>query len=131
MIAPVRVLLVDDSDVYRGTLEFALGRRDDVTVVGSVADGESAARACAELEADVVVLDYRLPDLDGSEVAARIREQSAGAGVVFLSASAGAEEHEAARIARARLVRKDEGVDALLEAVLAAASEGSGHAADD
>lgn len=123
MPAPIRVLLVEDSDVYRGALEFVLGRRDDVSVVGSLPDGSGAARACVELGADVVVLDYRLPDLAGADVAREIRERAPDTAVVFLSASAGVEEREAARIAGVRLVRKDEGVEALVKAVHAAANK--------
>jgi DNA-binding NarL/FixJ family response regulator len=119
---PLRLLLVEDSDVYRDALEFVLGRRDDVAVVGSSADGSSAASLCAELGADVVVVDYRLPDLDGAEVAAEIRQRAPNAAVVFLSASAGSEELEAARIAGVALVRKDAGVEALVAAVRAAAT---------
>ncbi len=80
MPAPIRVLLVEDNDVYRDALEFVLGRREDVSVVGSIAAGASAAAACAELEADVVVLDFRLPDLDGAEVAAEVQARSTGDG---------------------------------------------------
>ena len=131
MPPPIRVLLVEDNDVYRDALEFVLGRREDVSVVGSIAAGAAAAAACAELEADVVVLDYRLPDLDGAEVAAEVKAGAPGTAVVFLSASTGAEEQEAARIAGVALVRKDDGVDALIQAVHAAASKEGGDAADD
>ncbi len=130
MPAPIRLLLVEDNDVYRDPLGFVLERRDDVSVVGSVAEGSSAAGACVELAADVAVVDYRLPDLAGPDVAAEIRERAPHASVVFLSASAGAEEREAARIAGVALVRKDEGVEALVAAVHAAIKE-SGDAADD
>jgi DNA-binding NarL/FixJ family response regulator len=129
--APIRVVLVEDNDVYRDALEFVLGRRDDVSVVGSVADGAAAAGACADLGADVAVLDYRLPDLEGPEVAADIAARSPGTAVVFLSASAGAEEREAARIAGVALVRKDDGVEALVRALHAAAGKEGGDAADD
>jgi DNA-binding NarL/FixJ family response regulator len=118
---PIRVLLVEDNDVFREALEFLLRQRGDVAVVGALSGGSSAASACAELRADVAVIDYRLPDLDGATAAAEIRERCPGAAVVFLSASAGDEEREAARISGAALVRKDEGVDALVEAVRAAA----------
>jgi len=128
---PIRVVLVEDNDVYRDALEFVLGRRDDVSVVGSFADGASAARACAELGADVAVLDYRLPDLGGPEVAADIADRSPRTAVLFLSASAGAEEREAARIAGVALVRKDDGVEALVRALHAAAGKEGGDAADD
>ncbi len=118
---PIRVLLVEDNDVFRESLEFLLGRKEGIEVVGAVARGLSAASACAELAADVVVIDYRLPDVDGAEAAAAVRERCPDASVVFLSASAGADEQVAAQIIGASLVRKDEGVDALVRAVLAAA----------
>jgi DNA-binding NarL/FixJ family response regulator len=73
------------------------------------------------LEADVVVIDYRLPDIDGPEAAASVRDRCPEASVVVLSASAGQEEQDAARRSGWALVRKDEGVDALVGAVRAAA----------
>ena len=121
-MAPIRVLLVEDNDVFRESLVFLLQRQPEVEVVGAVADGSSAAPACAELDADVVVIDYRLPDVDGAEVAEAVRDRCPGASVVFLSASAGKEEQEAARSTGAPLVRKDEGVDALVDAVRTAAA---------
>jgi DNA-binding NarL/FixJ family response regulator len=122
----IRVLLVEDSEVYRDSLVFLLGRYDDLEVVGAVADGGSAARACAELQADLVVIDYRLPDIDGAEAAEDVRGLCPGTAVVFLSASAGEEEYEAARLAGAPLVRKDEGIGRLVDTVRAAAAERTG-----
>ena len=118
---PVRVLLVEDSDVYRESLVYLLRMRRDVEVVAAVADGASAVRACRELEPDVVVLDYRLPDVDGAEVAVQLDTDGSRAAIVYLSASAGRDEYDAASSAGAPLVRKDEGVDALVRAVHAAA----------
>jgi DNA-binding NarL/FixJ family response regulator len=117
----VRVLLVEDNDVYREALVFLLGQSAGVEVVGAVGTGEAAAPACAELSPDVAVVDFRLPDIDGGEVASEIHERAPRTVVVFLSASAGQEEAEAARIAGATLVRKDDGVDALVGAIRAAA----------
>jgi DNA-binding NarL/FixJ family response regulator len=113
--APVRVLLVEDSDVYRDSLVFLLGLRAGIEVVDAVADGTAALRASREHDPDVVVLDYRLPDVDGAAVAAELDVP-----VVFLSASAGREEYDAASSAGAALVRKDEGTDALVRALRAA-----------
>ena len=121
----IRVLLVEDSQVYRESLVFLLGRYEDLEVVGAVGDGGSAARACAELGAEVVVLDYRLPDLDGAETAEEVRARCPEAAVVFLSASAGEKEHDAARALGVPLVRKDEGLDRLVAAVRAVAGERS------
>jgi DNA-binding NarL/FixJ family response regulator len=115
-VEPIRVLLVEDSDVYRDSLVFLLARRADVDVVAAVGDGASALRGAREHDPDVVVLDYRLPDVDGAAVAAELTGP-----VVFLSASAGRDEYDAASSAGAALVRKDEGIDALLAAIRAAA----------
>jgi len=113
---PIRVLLVEDSEVYRDSLVFLLDMRPDVDVVAAVGDAASALRASREQELDVVVLDYRLPDVDGATVATELTTP-----VVFLSASAGRDEYDAASSAGAALVRKDEGIDALLAAIRAAA----------
>jgi DNA-binding NarL/FixJ family response regulator len=120
-VVPVRVLLVEDSDVYRESLVFLLGARPDLEVAGAVADGASAVRAFRELRPDVVVLDYRLPDVDGATVAADLEAEGTRPAIVFLSASAGRDEYDAASSAGAALVRKDEGIEALVRAVRAAA----------
>jgi DNA-binding NarL/FixJ family response regulator len=120
---PIRVLLVEDNDVYRESLAFLLRRYEGIEVVGAVADGRSASRACDELAADVVVVDYRLPDVDGAEAAEDVRARCPQASIVFLSASAGAEEVAAARRTGAAFLRKDEGIDTLVGAVRAAAAE--------
>jgi len=112
---PIRVLLVEDSDVYRESLVFLLGRQYGLEVVGAVATGAAAARACADTAPDVVVIDYRLPDIDGAETAEEVRAARPEAAIVFLSASVGGEEVDAP------LVRKDEGVDRLVEVVREAA----------
>jgi two-component system nitrate/nitrite response regulator NarL len=117
----IRVLLVEDNDVYRESLTFLLGRREDVEVVGGIATGSAAAAGCVELAADVAVIDFRLPDIDGAEVANAVRERSPATAVVFLSASAGSEEREAARISGWALVQKDEGVESLVQAIHAGA----------
>lgn len=116
--APIRVLLVEDSDVYRDSLVFLLGTRSDLEIVAAVPDGASAIRAYPNYAPDVVVLDYRLPDVDGATVAGDLPDDAA---IVFLSASAGQDEYDAASSAGAALVRKDEGIEALVRAVRRAA----------
>jgi DNA-binding NarL/FixJ family response regulator len=117
---PIRVLLVEDSEVYRDSLTFLLGRVTGIDVVGGVATGGEAPSACAELAAHVAVIDYRLPDVSGTEAAADVRARCPQAAVVFLSASAGDDEVVAARSSGAELVRKDEGLDALVAAIRSA-----------
>jgi DNA-binding NarL/FixJ family response regulator len=115
------VLLVEDSEVYRESLLFLLGRDERLEVVDAVPDGGSAIRACAEHEPDVVVLDYRLPDMDGFDVATSIRDVRPDAAIVFLSASAGEAEYDAAQRSGSALVRKDDGVGAVVDAIATAA----------
>ncbi len=117
----IRVLLVEDNDVYRDSLAFLLARYEGLEVVAAVGTAEAAPPACAEHEVDVAVVDYRLPDHDGGEAAAGIRQRRPETEVVFLSASAGEEEQAAARGAGVELIRKDAGVDTLVGAVRAAA----------
>jgi DNA-binding NarL/FixJ family response regulator len=118
---PIRVLLVEDNDVYREAVVFLLDRHEGLEVIGAVATGGAAARACFELDADVVIIDFRLPDIDGAEAADEVRQRCPEASIVFLSASAGEDEYHAASRAGVPLVRKDEGVDVLVGAVRAAA----------
>ncbi len=113
---PIRVLLVEDNDVYRDSVVFLLGTRSDLEIVGAEGTGEGGIRRARELEPDVAVVDFRLPDVDGATVAAAL-----ASAVVFLSASAGESEYDAASRAGAALVRKDEGLDALVGAIRAAA----------
>jgi DNA-binding NarL/FixJ family response regulator len=120
-MGPIRVLLVEDNDVYRDSLAFLLGRFDDLEVAGAVGTAAAARHSAAELAPDVAVIDYRLPDENGFEAAAMIRERSPATAIVFLSASAGDDERDAARRAGADLIRKDDGVDTLVAAVRAAA----------
>jgi DNA-binding NarL/FixJ family response regulator len=112
----VRIVLVEDNDVYRDSLVYLLGARAELEVVGAEGTGEGAIRRARQLDPDVSVVDFRLPDIDGGAVAASLEGP-----VVFLSASAGEAEYDAASSAGAALVRKDEGLDALVGAIRAAA----------
>jgi two-component system NarL family response regulator len=82
----IRVLLVDDHRLVREALRDALARVSDVEVVGEAGDAASAFLQIRTLEPDVIVLDIGLPDLNGMEVAARVRESDSVAKIVVLSA---------------------------------------------
>jgi len=72
----IRVLVVDDHPVVRHGLIAILGYEPDIEVVGDAADGEEAVRLILELRPDVVLLDLRLPKLDGIEVMRQVRSQA-------------------------------------------------------
>jgi len=101
---PVRLLLVDDSDVYRSTLELLLGREPGLQVAAAVADGDAAVQACAAAEPDVVLLDFRLPDTDGAALTATLLEAHPALTVVCLTAEASPEERRAVAEAGAAAV---------------------------
>jgi DNA-binding NarL/FixJ family response regulator len=65
--APIRILLVDDQELFRGGVRVALEAQPDFVVVGEAANGQEALRAIDELGPDVVLLDIRMPVLDGVE----------------------------------------------------------------
>ena len=120
MSEPIRVVLVEDNKVFREALELLLGLRE-IQVVGSVPDGSDAAAVVAELRPDVVLMDYRLPGLDGAGATREVIAAS-GAAVVCLTAEANAEEREEILRAGARgLVEKGDPVEALAAAIRSAA----------
>ena len=122
MSEPIRVVLVEDNEVFREALELLLGLRPDIAVVASVPDGSKAAAVVAELEPDVVLMDYRLPGLDGVQATRAVLGACPGTAVVCLTASANIRERDALVEAGAvDCVRKDEGLDAIVAAIQSAA----------
>jgi DNA-binding NarL/FixJ family response regulator len=68
----VRIVVVDDQEVVRAGFAALLDTQPDFTVVGTAADGTAAVRACGELRPDVVLMDVRMPVMDGIEATAQI-----------------------------------------------------------
>lgn len=102
-----------------------LGVVADVEVVGAVGDGRAAVRACAKLRPDVVLMDYRLPELDGVEATAAIRECS-DAAVVALTATADDAELDALYDAGAvACLTKDSSLEEIVAAIRSATSRGA------
>ena len=115
---PLRVLLVEDNDVFRQALELLLGLQRGIEVVGAISEGTAAVDACREHTPDVVVMDFRLPGMDGVEATAALREEFPKIAVVCLTASASARELEALAAAGAvACLRKDQELDEIVAAI--------------
>lgn len=119
----VRILLVEDNDAFRGAFELLLSLRDDVELVGSVPDGEAAVAATLELKPDVVVMDYRLPGMDGVQATRRVREAAPGVAVVCLTGEADPSEIQALYAAGAvACLTKDQELEEIVGALVKAAA---------
>ena len=89
--------------MFREALELLLGLQKDIEVVASVGDGTDAVPAVQEYRPDVVLMDYRLPGLDGVQATRAVRAVAPDVAVVCLTASANPREidalHEAGAVA--------------------------------
>jgi DNA-binding NarL/FixJ family response regulator len=119
----VRVVLVEDNDMFRETLQLVFALRDEVEVVGGVSSGDDAPEVCRELDPDVVLMDYRMPGLNGAEAARAVLAACPRTRVVCLTASVSAEEAEEVLAAGAvACVTKDGDFDRLVQVVCEAAA---------
>lgn len=82
---PLRILLADDSAVFRAGFRAALVGNEAVTVVGEAADGDEALRAAGALQPDVVVMDLSMPGIDGIEATRRLVQRSPHIAVLVLT----------------------------------------------
>ena len=68
----IKVLLVDDQELFRAGVAVIIGAQPDMTVVGQAADGLEAIALADDLEPDVVLMDIRMPEMDGVEATRQI-----------------------------------------------------------
>jgi DNA-binding NarL/FixJ family response regulator len=118
----IRVVLVEDNQVFREAMELLLSLQGEIEVVATVDNGSEAAAVCSRHRPDVVLLDYRLPGLDGAQAAHAIREAAPDSSIVCLTASVSAVEvselYDAGAVA---CLTKDSDLDAIIEAIRDAA----------
>jgi DNA-binding NarL/FixJ family response regulator len=119
----IRVVVADDQTAVREGLVVLLGLVEDIVVVGSGADGDEALRLVAEHDADVVLMDLRMPRCDGVTATTRIRDEHPRTQVVVLTTYAeDADIVSALRAGALGYLTKDAGRVQIAQAVRSAAA---------
>ncbi len=119
----ISVAIVEDNDVFREALEILIDLSPDLDVVVSVRSGTEALAVLRVTRADVALVDYRLPDLDGVETTRALRAASPELAIVALTAAADEPALDALRAAGAvECLRKDRRVEDIVAAIRSAAS---------
>jgi DNA-binding NarL/FixJ family response regulator len=119
---PITVAVVDDHPVVRAGIRAVLAAAADLNVVAESASGVDALRVTAELRPDVLILDVNLPDMNGLEVARRLRNQGDLTPIVILTVHNDSQTVLGLLEAGATgYVLKDEALDRLADAVRAVA----------
>jgi two-component system, NarL family, response regulator LiaR len=119
----IRVLVVDDHDLFRTGLASLLGAQQGIDVVGQASGGRMGVRLANELQPDVVLMDVRMPDLEGPEATREILERDPAIRVVALTVVS--EDADVAAVVEAGasgFLAKDTPIEGVVLAVRAAAN---------
>jgi DNA-binding NarL/FixJ family response regulator len=117
-VGVIRVVLVDDQELVRTGFRLVLGGQPDLEVVGEAGDGAAAIEVTGQTRPDVVVMDVRMPRMDGVEATRRIRA-SADAPRVLILTTFDLDEYvyEAIRAGASGFLLKDTGARNLIDAI--------------
>jgi DNA-binding NarL/FixJ family response regulator len=120
-VPPARVLIVDDHDLIRESTHLLLEGEPDLEVVGEAVNGRHALELCRQLRPDLVLMDVRMPEMDGLTATRAIKEEMPAISVLMVSAYESEDyRREAASAGAAGYILKDAERHQLLEAVQAA-----------
>jgi DNA-binding NarL/FixJ family response regulator len=122
----IRVVLADDQPLVRTGLRMILSAVDDIEVVGEAADGAEAISVCAELEPDVVLMDVRMPRVDGIDATRAVTATDSAPKVLVLTTfDLDDVVYEALRAGASGFLLKDAPEERLITAIRVVADGGS------
>ncbi len=123
VMKPIRLLLVDDDPLVRAGLSFMLGGADDIEIVGEAGDGTEVAPLVGEVRPDVVLMDIRMPTMDGLAATEALRKRPDAPEVIVLTTFHADEQVlRALRAGAAGFVLKDTAPAQIVAAVRAVAA---------
>ncbi len=115
---PARLLIVDDHDLMREATRLMLEGEPDVEVVGEAVNGAHALELCRQLRPDLVLMDVRMPEMDGLTATRAIKEELPAISVLLVTAYESDDYRwEGASAGAAGYILKDAPRQQLLEAV--------------
>jgi DNA-binding NarL/FixJ family response regulator len=115
---PARLLIADDHALMRESTRDMLAGETNLEVIGEAVDGRHALELCRQLRPDLVLMDVRMPDMDGLSATRAIKEEMPAIGVLLVTAYESEEYcREAASAGAAGYILKDADMQQLLEAV--------------
>ena len=125
MADPIRILLVDDQRLMREGLRILLELEPDLKIVGEAGDGQAGLEAYEKLQPDVVLMDVRMPGMDGVEATWRLRERWPEARIIILTTFDDEYVFEGLRAGAQGYLLKDVSGHDLAEAVRTVAAGGA------
>jgi DNA-binding NarL/FixJ family response regulator len=120
--SPITVLLVDDQRLVRTGFRSILGSEPDIAVVGEASDGVEAVQLVRAITPDVVLMDIRMPHMDGLEATRIILAESTSRVVILTTFDSDDYVYDALRAGASGFLLKDAPADQLLTAIRCAAS---------
>lgn len=107
-VAGIRVLVVDDQPQFRRAAAFLIHATEGLLLVGEARSGEEAVSMARSVAPDLVLMDVRLPGIDGPEATRRILAESPGVKVILLSTYEAADLPDLGHCGAARFLRKQD-----------------------